>query len=399
MSAGRFPKLLRYASAGAVVLALVAVILWPRAQQVDTARVTRGGVEEAIDAEGVTRIHDRYVVTAPIAGELRRPTLHAGDAVHAGQLLALLTPVRTPALDARARAEALAQVDAARSRTEAARETARAAETAVRQATRDAERLRPLAAQKLVAAGDFERAELARQRSVRELASARFLQATAEHELEAARAILGRGGAHGAEVLAVTSPVDGVILRRHVDSAQPVAMGAPLFDIGDPAGMEVAVDVLSTDAERLRPGLPVRITHGGTGAPLEGRVRVVEPGGFTKVSALGVEEQRAWVVVDFSGPREAWARLGDAYRIEAHFVLRGADRVLRVPASAVFLHDHQPRVFRLRGGRAVLTPVRTGLVGGGEVEVRSGLQEGEQVIVHPARTLEDGDRVDGTADD
>jgi len=398
MPARRFARFLRYGLAGAVVLGLVAVIFWPRAQEVDTVRVTRGRVEEAIDSEGVTRIHDRYVVTAPIAGELRRPTLHAGDAVHAGQRLALLMPLRTPALDARARAAALAQVDAASSRAEAAREMARAAATTVRQATQDVARLRPLAARQLVAAGDFERAELVRQRSERELASARFLQATTAHELDAARAALRQGGASGAEALAVTAPVDGVILRRHVDSAQPVAMGTPLFDIGDPAGMEVAVDVLSTDAERLRPGLPVRIDHGGTGAPLEGRVRVVEPGGFTKVSALGVEEQRAWVVIDFVGPREAWSRLGDAYRIEARFLLRNADAVLRVPASAVFLHDHQPQVFRVRGRRAVLTPVRTGLLGDGFVEVRSGLREGEWIIVHPARSLEDGDRVHWTSD-
>ena len=157
--------------------------------------------------------------------------------------------------------------------------------------------------------------------------------------------------------------------------------------------MEVAVDVLSTDAERLRPGIPVVLGHAAGAAPLAGVVRVVEPGGFTKVSALGVEEQRTWVVVDFSSPREQWTRLGDAYRINARFVLRAVDDVLRVPASAVFRHDGKAAVFRLEGGRARRTPVQTGLLGDGLVEIQGGLRAGERVIVHPDRALSDGDRV------
>ena len=387
-------RILRYLVASAVVLALVAVALWPSAQLVDSAVAARGNVRETIEAEGRTRLHDRYVITAPIAATAQRLALHPGDTVRAGQPLVTLTAASAPALDARARAEAVARVAAARSRVAAVREQARAADTAAALAAAEAARLRPLRARQLVAADAAERAESLRLRSAREAASARFAQATAAHELEAAQAVLAHAAGSTAQtVLTLDAPVDGVVLRRHYESAQPVQVGTPLLEIGDPATLEVEVDVLSADAVRLRPGMRVELLRSGSDAPLQGSVRTIEPGGFTKVSALGVEEQRVWVIIGLTSPPADWARLGDAYRVNARFVLRAADNVLVLPASAVFRHDQVDAVFRVEGRRVQRVPVQVGLRGSGLVEIRGGLAAGDRVVVHPDRSLEHGGRV------
>jgi HlyD family secretion protein len=388
-------RILRYGVAALVVLALVAVALWPEARLVDSGRVERGLVRETIEAEGRTRLRDRYVVAAPVAATARRLALEPGDEVEAGQVLVVLDAVTAPALDARARAEAEARMAAARARLAGAREDARAAEMTAQQARAEAERLRGLLERKLVSTEVAERAETARARAGREADSARFREATAAHELQAAEAVLSRGMRDRPTdaPLRLTAPVAGVVLRRHFESARPVQAGEALIEIGDPAGMEIEVDVLSADAVRLREGMKVELLRWGEVRPLAGRVRRIEPGGFTKFSALGVEEQRVWVRVEITSPREEWTRLGEAYRVNARFVLREVDDALRAPASAVFRHDGGQAVFRMSGSRAVLTPVRTGLAGGGWVEIVEGLEEGDRLVVHPDRELEDGARV------
>ncbi len=388
-------RILRYGLAGLVVLALVAVLLWPQARPVDTAVVVRGRVQDTLEAEGRTRVRDRYVITAPIAATALRPRLQPGDRVRAGQPLVVLAPARAPVLDARARAEARARVEAARDRLSALREQAFAAEAAARLAENEAARLRPLAARQLVAKDAAERADNARLARAREAASARFAERTAAHDLEAAQAALafGTGETRPSETLSLDSPVDGVVLRRHYDSTVPVQAGTPLLEVGDPSRLEVEVDVLSADAVRLHPGMPVALLHSGGETPLAGAVRTIEPGAFTKVSALGVEEQRTWVIVGLTSPRGSWARLGDGYRVTARMVLRTADKVLVAPSSAVFRHDGRDFAFIVRGRRAALVPVQTGLRGEGLVEIRDGLAAGQRVIVHPDRELGAGDRV------
>lgn len=389
------PKHIRYLAAGAIVAALVAVALWPSARLIDSGQAERGPVLETVDAEGRTRLRDRYVIAAPVAAMARRLQHEPGDAIQAGQILVVLDPTTAPTLDTRSRAEAGARLAAARARLAAAREDARAAEAESVHQRAESQRLAELLKRQLVAAVDAEHAATVSLRADREAASAKFREATARHEVTAAEVVLARGSRDKPSdaALELAAPVSGVVLRQHYESARPVQAGEPLLEIGDPAGMEVEVDVLSADAVRLREGMRVELMRWGETQPLHGRVRRIEPGGFTKFSALGVEEQRVWVIVEITSPRNQWMNLGEAYRVNARFVLKETADTLRVPASAVFRNDGGDAVFRIDGSRARLTPVRTGLQGGGWVEVLEGLDAGDRVVIHPDRELSDGQRV------
>lgn len=385
----------RYALLLLVALALTVMALWPGSLKVDSATVERGTVTQTLEAEGLTRLRDPYAITAPVAAMARRITLAPGDPVRAGQVLVMLDPVAAPTLDARSRAEATSRLAAAQAQLQSAQAEARSAQAIAAQAQVEAERLRPLAAQGMVSAQGLLAAETAWRRSELEAQSAHFRQATAAHQLEAARAALAVGGpgALSAAALQITSPVDGVVLRRPVESARPVMPGDALMEIGDPAALEVAVDVLSSDAVQIQSGMAVTLLRWGDGPALQGRVRRVEPGAFTKTSALGVEEQRVWVVIDISSPHEQWARLGEAYRVHARFVLREVADTLRAPSSAVFRHNGEAQAFRMDGGKARLTAVTTGLQGDGDIEILEGLSEGDSLVIHPPRELADGARV------
>ncbi|QDW67120.1 efflux RND transporter periplasmic adaptor subunit [Luteimonas granuli] len=389
-----FPRRLRYAVAAAVVLVLLAVALWPDAREVDTATVDRGAVRATLEAEGRTRLRDRYVIAAPVSASVRRIRFEPGDTVAAGEVVAVLDAAAPAPLDARTRAALEAWVAGARSTLAAAREEAGAAAAAARQADAEADRLETLVRDRLVAVETAEQAGTGRQRAAREAEAARHRQSTAEYQLRSAEAMLARGLGGGAMELELASPVDGVLLRRHFESARPVQAGEPLFEVGDPSALEVEVDVLSADAVRLREGMEVELLRWGGEPPLHGRVRRIEPGGFTKVSALGVEEQRVWVVVELAGAPEEHRQLGDAYRINARFVLEAHDDTVRVPGGAIFRHGEGHAVFAIDGRRSRLRPVRTGLAGSGWVEVLEGLSPGERVVVHPDNALADGDRVD-----
>ncbi|MDO9146240.1 MAG: efflux RND transporter periplasmic adaptor subunit [Hydrogenophaga sp.] len=385
----------RYALLLLVALALTVMALWPGSLKVDSAKVERGTVTQTLEAEGLTRLRDPYAITAPVAAMARRITLAPGDPVRAGQVLVMLDPVAAPTLDARSRAEATSRLAAAQAQLQSAQAETRSAQAIAAQAQVEAERLRPLAAQGMVSAQGLLAAETAWRRSELEAQSAHFRQATAAHQLEAARAALAVGGpgALSAAALQITSPVDGVVLRRPVESARPVMPGDALMEIGDPAALEVAVDVLSSDAVQIQSGMAVTLLRWGDGPALQGRVRRVEPGAFTKTSALGVEEQRVWVVIDISSPHEQWARLGEAYRVHARFVLREVADTLRAPSSAVFRHNGEAQAFRMDGGKARLTAVTTGLQGDGDIEILEGLSEGDSLVIHPPRELADGARV------
>jgi HlyD family secretion protein len=370
----------RYGLLALVVLTLAALALWPSTVRVDSAMVERGTVRDTFEAEGRTRVRDRYLITAPMTATARRLGLEPGDAVEAGQVLVTLDAATPPALAQAARAEA------------------DSAERAAALARSELDRLRPLAAQGMVPQDVLQRAETDAQRSALALQGARFRQATAAHQQEAARALLqpiGSGGT-GPAVLQLRAPASGVVLRRHFQSARTVQPGEPLLEIGDPSALEVEVDVLSSDAVRLRVGQPVELLRWGGAPPLIGEVRRIEPVAFTKVSALGVEEQRVWVIVDILSPREQWAPLGEAYRVHARFVLQTATDTLHVPSGA--LHRSGPSgtgwaVFRIEGGKARLQAVETGLQGEGRTEIRQGLAAGDRVVLHPPRELADGARV------
>jgi HlyD family secretion protein len=377
--------------------ALVAWALVPAAVPVDVARVERGSLQLVIEEEGETRVRDRYVVSAPLPGRMLRVELEPGDPVQAGNtVVARLQPTDPALLDVRTRAELQARVQAARAAVGRARAEQQRVSADLEFARRDLKRY-----QELMAAGLASREQLeAMQRSVRTLeealTSADFAIRTAEYELQAARAGLlqaeGRGPAPRAAV-ELRSPVDGVLLRRRQESETVVQPGQPIVEIGDLRRMEVVSDLLSTDAVKVEPGNRVRLEQWGGAAPLGGRVRRVEPSGFTKISALGVEEQRVNVIMDFDDPLAASKSLGDGYRVEVRIVIWERDAVLKVPTSSLFRVDGQWAVYRVEGERAVLRRVTAGQRGGLEAELLSGLEEGDTIVVYPSNDVLDGVKI------
>ena len=369
----------------------------PRPVPVDTAAVEKGPLVVTVEEEGKTRVMDRYVVSAPMAGFARRIALKAGDALEPGQVLAVLEPARSDALDPRTRAQARAQVSAAEAALAAARENARAAEASAQLARQELERTERLGQANFLsqsavdqARTDTNRTQAAQQAAVHQVNVARYELATARATL-ARSAALQAGGP--AETLVVRAPVKARVLRVVHKSEGTVAAGQPLVEIGNPEVLEVEVEVLSTSAVKIAPGAKVLLDRWGGEGTLQGAVRVVEPSGFTKVSALGVEEQRVRVIVDFTSAREQWQRLGDGYRVEAIFVVwEGAD-VLQLPASALFRHNNGWAAFAVEDGRARLRPVQIGQRSGLRAQVLEGLKAGEIVITHPDDKVKDGGRV------
>ena len=382
----------------AALLALLVLFMTLRPQPVwvDAVAVSRQALTVTIIEEGHTRVKDRYVVSAPVAGYLRRIELQVGDRVMPQQLLTQLEPLKSTVLDARSRAEARAHVAASRASLAAAEEQVAAAAADHDLAQSDLARLQKLAADQLVSAETLQKAEAAVQRSSANLRSARFGVDVARHELAAAQTRLdvsaASGGDGGTELVAIRSPIAGAVLQRLRQSEGVVSPGQPLLELGDPTALEVVVDVQSFDAVRIKPGMPVELAGWG-GDRLAAVVRTVEPVGFTDVSALGVEEQRVRVVVDISAPREAWQSLGDGYRVDAHFILWQQPDVLVMPASAVFEEDGQTMVFVIADGVVSRRAVTTGRSDGFLVQVTDGLQAGEQVVRHPDNALSDGARV------
>lgn len=381
---------------------VVALVVWgftPRPPLVDIALAARAPLQVTIEEEGRTRVRDRFVVSAPVPGFKHRLELEVGDAVQAGQVLAVIEPLRSAALDPRSRAEAQARVAAAQAALQQAEAAVRAAEADAALAEAELERVRRLAEQGATTRARLDEAEARARATAASRRSAEFGVEVARHQLEAARATLAYaaedGGEGGAEAVPVTSPVAGRVLKLVQESEGVVAAGAPLVEVGDPSALEVEVEVLSSDAVRLGPDTRVLLERWGGDAPLEGRVSRVEPVGFTKVSALGVEEQRVLVIVDITSPPGSWRRLGDGYRVEAVFVLWEGQDVLQVPQSALF-----PTIDG-RWGAFVIGPEQTverrvlavGQRNGLQAQVLDGLAAGERVVTHPPEALADGGRV------
>jgi HlyD family secretion protein len=385
---------------GVVSIVVIGAIVYgflPHPVPVDAAAVSRGALRVTVDEEGKTRVKDRFVISAPVAGYLRRINLKAGDPVRKGECIAELEPLRSTVLDPRSRAEAKAAVEAAEAALRAAEENARAAEADAEYAVQKLERSRKLFKEGFVSRDDLDQAETNAKRTEANVLSTKAAVNVARSDLERARAVLAHSAARSpgrtGEIVRICSPATGDVLKLHRESAGVVQAGEPLLDLGDTAKIEVAVEVLSADAVNIRKGTAVLFERWGGEGALEGRVRVVESAGFTKISSLGVEEQRVNVVVDFTSPRERWQGLGDAYRVEASFIIWEGSDVLQVPASALFRKGDEWAVFVIKDKRARERMVSIGHRNGLAAEVLSGLTEGERVIAHPDRSVEDGVRV------
>ena len=380
-------------------------LLRPAPLAVDVAAVRRGALRVTIDEEGETRVRQRYTVAAPTGGRLLRIEVDEGQSIEAGAVVARIEPAP---LDPRDLATARARLEAAEATQRAADAGVRRSQAALLQAKRDAARAEQLHRAGTLATDAREKAKLAETSAVQDSDAARFAADAAAHEVEVARAALmttsgpnppgprapGEICAGGRPCVAARAPVAGQLLRVFEESERIVAPGTPLVEIGDPASLEIVVDILSTDAVRVSPGARLLVEDWGGEGTLEGRVRQIEPSAFTKVSALGVEEQRVNVIADLGAPEP---RLGDRYRVEARIVVWEGEDVIQVPASALFRHGAVWAVFVVDRGAARLREVRVGHQAAFDAEIERGLDVGETVILHPNDRVRDGARVAPTA--
>ena len=376
-----------------VVLAIVAMAMIPESIEVDLTTVSRGPMRVTLDEDGETRVRDRFVVSAPVAGRLQRIVLEPGDAVVKGRtVVARVAPASAPLLDPRTRGELNAAVEAARAAVGGAVAERGRAATALARARTTLARQQELMKAGAISADALEAAETSVRTSEDALKAAEFTVSRAEYELELARARLAGPGA-GGRAVDVVAPVDGVILKRLRESETVVPPGEPILEIGDPQNLEIVADFLSTDAVQIKPGALVLIEQWGGPDPLSGRVRRVEPSGFMKVSALGVEEQRVNVLIDFVDAPAAARAIGDAYRVEVRVVIWETDAAIKVPVGSLFRQGEGWAAFVVNDGVASLQPVKLGQRNDTEGEILEGLSEGQTVVLHPPDTLKDGLRV------
>lgn len=378
-----------------VLIGAGVVYLWwrPAAVEVEVATVERGAMQVTVDEEGETRVRDRFVVAAPLSGRVERIELDEGDAVEEGQVVVRMYPLP---LDPRAVAEGTARLDAAQAAKREADARVEQARAAVDQAVRAAGRARRLGKDGTISSEELELAILEEITRQKEGEAAEHAARRADHDMRAAQAALlatagtVEGNSTDNVEVELRAPVKGSVLRVLEESERVVSVGTPLLEIGDPKALEIVIDVLSTDAVQVRPQHLVMIKDWGGNGMLDARVRLVEPSGFTKVSALGVEEQRVNIIAEFvdsPGP------LGDGYRVEARIVVWEGENVLRIPSSALFRHRGSWSVFIVDGGRAHRRDVEIGHRNPIEVEIVKGLEPGESVILHPSDLLDEGVRV------
>jgi HlyD family secretion protein len=388
---------------GAAIVAGTALLAWafaPRPVEVEVAVVATGRFERTLDEDARTRLIDRHLVSAPLAGRLERPTLREGDTVAPGDTVARLTPALAPMLDARSLAERRAAREAARTNVHRAATRVQAARIAQQRAAQDLQRTELLAAQGFVAPIRLEGDRLALDAARQDLAAAVDGLRIAEAEQVQAEAALAAIDGRPGRPFEVRAPIAGRVLKVHQTSESIVPLGAPLIEIGDTRLLEVVAELLTSDALLATPGRPVRLERWGGPTTLQGRVRQVEPAAFTKVSALGVEEQRVRVLIDLTSPPADWASLGDGYRVGVRIVVQEADGVLLVPVSATFPQpsgaEGEPggdAVFVVRDGRARRVPVTVTARNGSIAWIGAGLSAGATVVVYPPAALDDGVRV------
>jgi HlyD family secretion protein len=382
------------------VLAALAGIAWsfmPRPIPVETVAVTRGRFVATVDEDGKTRIRERYIVAAPLAGRLARIRLKAGDRVGADEAIATIMPSPAPFLDPRSRREGeerLGAVEAARERATATVERAR---IQADQAKVDLARARTLVERGASTVQALERAELAMRVADRDLRAAEFQDHATEHELDQARALLARyrdGPDAPPEQWTITAPVPGVVLKVVQESETVIQSGVPLLEIGDPRDLEIVADVLSTDAVEILPGADVVIEHWGGPGTLSGRVRRVEPAAFTKISTLGVEEQRVNVLIDVLSPQDQWTGLGDGYQVDTRITVFTQDDATIIPAGALFRRGDAWNVYVVTDGRAESRSITLVRRSGRIAAIKAGLAQGERVVVYPSDQVTSGVRID-----
>lgn len=393
-SQGLWRRVLLYAL-GLALAGFIVTGLLPKPVEVEVVHVIRGPLTVTVLEEGKTRIRDRYVVSPPVAGYLRRVPVRAGDPIVAGEtLLAVIQASPSSFLDPRSRAQAEAAVRSAEAARAQRNEQVQSAVSELDLARKELIRARQLRQTGAIAVQEFDTALNRVDRLENQVGSAQFALKVAEFELEQARAALLQATGEtpdAGEPIEIRAPVSGFVLNVYEESARPVTPGLPIMEVGDPADLEAEIELLSSDAVNVKPGAEVSIEQWGGGQPLAGRVALVEPGAFLKVSALGVEEQRVKVRVNFVDLPEGI--LGDRYRVEARIVTWHGDDVLQVPTGALFRRGNDWMVFVVQDNRARLTKVEIVHNNGLAAEVASGLSEGQTVILHPPDTVRDGTAV------
>jgi len=384
-----------YLLAAIVVLAGGFYGLKPKPVEVDTSIAQFGTLMVSVDEEGKTRIRERYSVSSPLVGRLRRITLDAGDPVKAQETaLAVIEPTNPDLLDSRALAEAEARVRAAQAAMRQSGATLESARAATDFSENELARIANAFNQGAANKHELDSAQTAQRTAIENHRAAEYGQEITQYELEVAQSALlyakGESDLSEQARMALTSPIDGVVLRVLQESVAVVNPGTPLIEIGDPLDLEIVIDVLSTDAVGIRPGQRIIIEHWGGNTPLQARVRLVEPSAFTKISALGIEEQRVNVIADFVTPETDRSTLGDGFRVEASIIVWEEPGILYVPTSAIFRTGERWTLFRIDENQARLTDIEIGKQNGTSTQVLSGLTENDQVVLHPSDQIIDG---------
>jgi HlyD family secretion protein len=382
--------------AAATVAGLVVYGFLPKPALVEVAEVGRGPLQSFIEVDGRTRVENRFTVSAPVGGFAERITLDPGDEVKENSMLLRILPLPASLLDPRSRAEGQARVAAAADLRRQARAASAQAAEALALAQRELERAERLASSQVISQAELERASTAQSSRRSELQAARYAEQVAAHQLEDAQAALGwqqKAGGGSGEPFLVVSPASGRVLRLAHQSAGAVSAGTPLLEVGDLASLEVVAETLTRDAVAVRPGMKVMLERWGGERPLPGHVRQVEPSAFTKISPLGVDEQRVNVIVEIDAPVADRSRLGDGYELEVRIITWEGGEVLQAPASAFFRKGDGWAAYIVERGRARSRRVTVGHRNPLQVEVLSGLAPSETVILHPGDTVSDGGRV------
>jgi HlyD family secretion protein len=374
------------------VVGLLAYAFMPEPVAVDVVRVARGALTQSIDEEGRAVVRERYVVSAPVTGAVARVSVEPGDRVVAGAVLAAVQPAP---MDERTRTQLVARVGAATAALQQAEAGERAASASYAFARAEHERSVELGTAGALSRGEVELAFARRAAAEGEWGSSKAAVAAAAHAVQEARAALlgSSAGPNRPSAVLVRAPLAATVLRVLQESERVVTSGTPLVELGDPAALEVVVDLLSSDAVRVPQGARVVIDQWGGGDPLHGRVRLIEPAGFTKISALGVEEQRVNVHIDLDDPAECWKRLGDGFALDVHIVVAERPNTLTLPAGGLFRAGDGWAAFVVESNRVRLRAVDVGLRAGYQVEILKGLNEGEEVVLHPSEAVVEGVRV------
>lgn len=399
--AARWTKRILLFAALMLLVGGFAWLLWPQPVQVDAAKAVLGHMQLTVDEEGISRIKEVYTVSAPVAGKVARSPREVGDHVVAGvTTVAVIRSADPTILDARTRVELAASVEAAKADRDFASAAVLQAEKELRFAEAELERASYLVGKKVMALNVLEKRQLDADGARQRLESAKAQLDVRLHNLEMAQARLlepessGKAGPRDDCCISLTSPVNGIILRIPVENEQVIQAGTPLVEIGNPFDTEISVDLLSTDAVQVKPGAAAVVSGWGGPDELKARVKRIDPAAFTKISALGIEEQRVRVILEIADPPAKWTGLGHEFRVFVHITVWQSDNALQIPLGALFRSEGSWAVFKVDGGLAKLTKIAAGQISSSHVQVLSGLSAGETVIVHPSDLVGDGSQVE-----